>query len=202
MPRLVDSEARRRDLAECALAIAESDGLEAVTVAHVARRAGVSVGHVQHWYPAKENLLVATYSAALARSTDRIDDLVTTGESRGATIRDMLAAALAELLPTDDTRRGEARVRAQFHGRAITDTRFADTERAAMRLLAQRIATALANGYECGETAAGVDPDRAACELLALATGLATLSLTDDHPAEELIAARLAELLPHPCRRP
>ena len=58
MPRHADHDARRRQLADAALHVALDQGLDRVSVPRIAAQAGVSVGLVQHYFPAKAALVV------------------------------------------------------------------------------------------------------------------------------------------------
>ena len=60
MPKQVDHAERRATLARAALELCAREGLAAVTVGLVAQQAGVSKGLVQHYFPAKTDLLRAT----------------------------------------------------------------------------------------------------------------------------------------------
>lgn len=202
MTRHAAPEERRLQLAEAALAVAAEVGLDAVTVARVAAQAGVSVGLVQHHFPTKQELMVQVYGRALERVLSRVAEVVAGRESAGSSIRDTMVAGLAELLPTDADRRAEAAVRAQFHGRAVTDQALAEQAAGTREAVLAQVAQAVTNGRECGETAAGADPIRAAWGLWALTDGLAaTMLATPDVPAVEVLTDTVTRVFPHPCTR-
>ncbi|NLZ97477.1 MAG: TetR family transcriptional regulator, partial [Micrococcus sp.] len=50
MPKIVDHEQRRRELAQAIWSIIALRGLSAVTLRSVAAEAGVSMGTVQHYF--------------------------------------------------------------------------------------------------------------------------------------------------------
>lgn len=202
MTRHVAPSERRLQLAEAALAVAAEGGLEAVTVARVAAEAGVSVGLVQHHFPTKHELMVQAHARALERVLGRVAEVVAAREAAGSSIRDTMVAGLVELLPTDDTRQAEARVRAQFQGRAVTDPALAAPAAGTRDAVLTQVAQAVVNGRECGETAAGADPTQAAWALWALTDGLAsTMLATSDVPALEVLTTAVTEVFPHPCWR-
>ena len=60
MPRVVDHEERRRQIATAVSDIAATRGLSDVSFREVAARAGVSVSLVQHYFGDKANLLMTT----------------------------------------------------------------------------------------------------------------------------------------------
>ncbi|MEV4398410.1 TetR/AcrR family transcriptional regulator [Nonomuraea sp. NPDC049607] len=60
MPKQVDHAARRAEIAHAALRLCAHDGLAGVSMGRVAQEAGVSKGLVQHYFPAKADLLRAS----------------------------------------------------------------------------------------------------------------------------------------------
>ncbi|MDH2424976.1 TetR family transcriptional regulator [Sphaerisporangium sp. TRM90804] len=57
MPKRVDHEARRAEIARAALRLCVREGLASVTIGRVAAEAAISKGLVQHYFPTKEALL-------------------------------------------------------------------------------------------------------------------------------------------------
>lgn len=57
MPKQVDAEARRAELAAAARRVILRDGLEATTLREVAREAGWSIGVLAHYFDTKDELL-------------------------------------------------------------------------------------------------------------------------------------------------
>ena len=107
MPKRVDHEERRRQIAEALLRTAAVRGLHAAGMREVAAEAGVSLRLVQYYFGTKEELLLAAmqYLAARfsARAVARFKEASRSGGP--ASPRDVIAAILAEALPADDERR-------------------------------------------------------------------------------------------------
>ncbi|MGW0481981.1 TetR/AcrR family transcriptional regulator [Nonomuraea sp. NPDC003214] len=57
MPKQVDHDARREEIARAALRLCVREGLASVTVGRVAAEAGISKGLVQHYFATKEALV-------------------------------------------------------------------------------------------------------------------------------------------------
>ena len=57
MPKVVDHELRRRELARAALRVIGRDGLEAATTRAVADESGWSTGVLKHYFDDKDHLL-------------------------------------------------------------------------------------------------------------------------------------------------
>ena len=90
MPKVVDHEERRSELAAAVWRLASRDGLEAVTVRRVAEEAGWSTGAVVHYFADKEDLLLFAFSTV----ADRVRTRLTKAESehdRAARARPRLA---------------------------------------------------------------------------------------------------------------
>ena len=79
MPKHVDHDQRRREIAAAVARLAATEGLQGITFREVASEAGVSVSLVQHYFGTKENLLVRTLNirseAMGERILARLDDL-------------------------------------------------------------------------------------------------------------------------------
>src|SRR5256885_2732805 len=111
MPRRTDHDARRRRIAEALLRLAGRDGLDAVSLRHVAAEAAVSMGQVQHYFATKGEMLRFALDVVSERVADRIGRRVAALTDDG---RDdpytLVRTMLAELLPLDEERRLEAYV--------------------------------------------------------------------------------------------
>ncbi|GHJ47928.1 hypothetical protein Cs7R123_52700 [Catellatospora sp. TT07R-123] len=104
MPKIVDQQARRALIADTAVRIIGTRGIEAASVRTIAAEAGVSAGAVQRCFATKEELLrfvlghlntafTARVLARMARTSDPADDAVG------------LRVIIDEMLPLDDERR-------------------------------------------------------------------------------------------------
>ena len=155
MPRVADHDARHGQITDAVQRLIVRHGLTAVTVARTAAEAGMSVGLVQHYFTAKDEMLLATFTRVNGRFTARVDELVNRGEAEGRTIAEMLRQALAELMPLDDARRAEFLVRLAFADQAAHNARLAAVQRETLVGIRSRVAQAIANGTVCGEVARG-----------------------------------------------
>ena len=103
MPKLVDHDDRRADVAEAVWRVASREGLQAATIRSVAAESGWSSGALRHYFPTKKALILFAIDQALADIQDRVDRLDFSLIDR-LTIQKLLE----ELLPLDATRRREA----------------------------------------------------------------------------------------------
>jgi AcrR family transcriptional regulator len=173
MPRTADHDLRRAQIAEAAHRLIAHAGLDAATMAAVAREAGFSVGLVQHYFHSKDELLLFTYRRMTESQLERIMRLVAEGEAAKRTIAAILLTGLPQLWPLDDRRRAEYRIARAFHARALDNPTVASVAKETAAMLRAQIARAVGNGKHCGEVAPGTDAELAAVRLSALLEGLA-----------------------------
>lgn len=113
MPKVVDRERRRGDLAKAAARVVSRIGLEGVTVQAVAAEAGCSAGSIAHYFRNKDELLVH----ALQVATEALI-LPLRGPSDSFGTLDSLRSIAAGSLPLDAARECDWRVRLAFWTRA------------------------------------------------------------------------------------
>ncbi|MFJ9409375.1 TetR/AcrR family transcriptional regulator [Streptomyces sp. NPDC101393] len=164
MPKQVDHESRRRQIADAVCRLADERGLEGVTLRDVAARAEVSMGAVQRCFRTKEEMLVF----ALTHIGERVAARVTSRlvESPAQSARTALGHAATEVSLLREEHRAEARVWLAFVAQAAVSPSLAEILRANYAEL-QTVFSRLV-----GEAATGADPDREARTLLALTDGL------------------------------
>lgn len=108
MPKMVDHEARRRELAGAVWRVIAARGPEAVTIREVAAEAGWSSGAMRHYLPTRDDLLVFAFRLAGERASERIRG------AGGAPVERILE----EAMPLDEERRQEALIWFAFVGLA------------------------------------------------------------------------------------
>ncbi|MEO9323240.1 TetR family transcriptional regulator C-terminal domain-containing protein [Nocardioides sp. C4-1] len=114
MPRLIDHDARRAELAEAVWRVITRDGVGRVSVRTVAAEAGVSAGSLRHVLPSKGLMLAAAMDLVVARTTERF-----LAHPPGVRTRAGARRMLAELLPLDDERRLEMQVHLALAAEAV-----------------------------------------------------------------------------------
>jgi AcrR family transcriptional regulator len=115
MPKVVDHDARRRELAAAVWRVICARGPGAVTIRDVAAEAGWSSGALRHYLPTREELLVFAFQLAGERAAERIR---AAGDAQ-------VGELLEQALPLDAERRQEAVIWFAFVGLAPTDPRLA-----------------------------------------------------------------------------
>ena len=151
MPKVVDHDPRRQELAEATWRLIRREGLEAVSVRKVAREAGVSPGSLRHYFTSQSELL----AYALRMVGERIEQRIRSLEP-GQTLEDHVQALIEQVLPLDEERATEAVIWLAFVGKALVDPELAklatETHNALYHLFHQLIKAMVRHGALPRET--------------------------------------------------
>ena len=202
MPKRVDHEERRQQIAEALLRAAAARGLHATGMREVAAEAGVSLRLVQYYFGTKEDLLQAAMQQLAARFAERGLARIrrTTPADGPSRPRDIIAAILTEGLPADEERRTFTTLYTAYFALSLTDPALAITplirnSDAVINVVAAQLrASQAADG-----TPADLDPDLEAVSLLAMSAGLGTSILggqSSPRQAQAVIDYHLDRLFP------
>jgi AcrR family transcriptional regulator len=186
VPRRVDHEERRRQIAEAVWRLAGRSGLEDVTLRHVASEAEVSPRLVQYYFGTREQLLLGALEIlnadAEARAQERLSSV------RESDLRALVRGVLLELLPLDDERRARHVVYAAYFVRFLTDTALADVARDAAPALESLLATLIRQAQELGQVSDAVRVPAEAAHLVAAAEGLQSQVLLGQRSPDDAVA--------------
>ena len=167
MPRAVDHEERREEIADAVWRVIEREGLEGTSLRDIAREAGHTTGVISHYFRDKRELMGFAFGLVVERSAARIARAIR---------EDGVFEALAELLPLDEERRREATVWLVLMAASLSDPalaeelreRYEEARRAMMPIFREVLGGAK-----------GDDPEDVGDELLAAVDGLTVHALTD-----------------------
>ncbi|MGV9776893.1 TetR/AcrR family transcriptional regulator [Streptosporangium sp. NPDC003464] len=208
MPRVADHDQRRAQIARAFQRLLAAEGFAAASFSRMATEAGVSVGLIQHYFAGKDVLLHFAYEDAVSRMGERVRVRVRDGEAARLPIAEVLFDSLAELLPLDEERDLEYRVRQGLQAQALHHAGLADVARRAGGDLLGYVTSVVENGMERGEVEPGADAVLAARMILATVQGLAdqvALSGADAFSARDVLrraVARPAPRVGHPRPEP
>jgi AcrR family transcriptional regulator len=188
MPKVVDHEQRREELAAAVWRLASRDGLDAVTIRRVSAEAGWSTGALHHYFSDKEELLLFAFSTV----ADRVRMRLAEAAERTTEPLELARAWLVAGLPIDNEQQAEVRVWFAFLGLALTRPAFARAQRLTYRAWRARVAELLQEAQARGDVRADVDLSAAAAALVALVDGLAVQATFEPRA---LSARRQAELV-------
>jgi AcrR family transcriptional regulator len=187
VPKLVDREAKRREILEVTWRLMATRGADAATMREIAREAGYANGALAHYFANKDALIEAAYVYVFDRTNDRIREA--TAGLRGLAA---LRAFLVEVLPTTELTLLEARIVLPFWSRTVADQRFAELNDRAMQRWRQELRDLLRQAREDGDVTAAVPDEVLSEQLLAMAMGMQVLATT--HGAPTPAATQLAVL--------
>jgi AcrR family transcriptional regulator len=195
VPRTVDADQRRRELAEAVWRVIRRDGVPGASVRTVAREAGTSMGALRHWFATQDELLHFAMTLVVERARSRAEAVA----ASGGPLVPRLLRVLEETLPLDDERRAETEVWLALTARALVDPRLAELrDRSGAELSAfctQVVRVLVAEGAARAELDVGLEGER----LYAVLDGLAVHAVTRPSAlppdrAREVLAAHLAAL--------
>jgi AcrR family transcriptional regulator len=189
VPKIVDHEERRRELAEAVWRVILCDGVEGVSVRNVAAEAGWSTGALRHYFGTKEELLASAARLLEGRVVGRLQ-----AKLRDLAPRQSVRAVLCELLPLDEERRMEGRIWFAYASRSLVDRRIAEEYAIVfdgVRQLCRAVTDDLAR---VGYLAPGLDPVLEAGRLHATVDGLAVHGLLGRMSEGEMLAVLDAHL--------
>ncbi|MDQ2743591.1 MAG: TetR/AcrR family transcriptional regulator, partial [Chloroflexota bacterium] len=167
MPKQVDHQVRRRLIAEALWRVTVRQGLEEVSLRHVATEAGVSMGLVQHYFASKDEMLLFALETLNQHVSHRVAESVAARPDRNEP-RALVRAVLLEMLPLDQERRDDAVVGFAFLAQAAVRPAIATTLQASFAQLQDFVVGEIHRAQEAGETRPGLDPERETLTLLAL----------------------------------
>ena len=116
MPKQVDREQRREELAAALWRLVLRDGIEAASLRRVAAEAGWSAGSLRHYFATQSELLTFAMELVVQRVTGRVEAITPTDDAR-----DTAERVLHEVLPLDAERHAEMQVWLAFTARALVE---------------------------------------------------------------------------------
>jgi AcrR family transcriptional regulator len=199
MPKVVDHEQRRRQIADALLRVAGARGLHQAGLREVAAEAGVSVRLIQYYFGTKEQLLLYATQYLAARLGERWQVRLQ-AVGAGAGPRAIIEAILAVALPDDEDSRVFHVIWTSYLALSLTDPGLdlgplvRDSN-----VVIDVIAAQLRKAQEAGQLPSGTDTRMEATSLVALSAGLSNSVLIGDRDAAQawaVIRYQLDRLLP------
>jgi AcrR family transcriptional regulator len=114
MPKIVDHDQRRDQIALVACRVVAENGFDQATIVRIAREAGYTTGMVAHYFDTKQDIIIAALRLVLRRSEERLT-------RRAGDAPAELLTLLCESLPIDEQRYIECAFWAAFWGQVSAD---------------------------------------------------------------------------------
>ncbi|MBM2618930.1 TetR family transcriptional regulator C-terminal domain-containing protein [Actinoplanes sp. LDG1-06] len=124
MPKVVDHEARRRELAAAVGRVIARDGVAEVSIRSVAAESGWSSGALRHYFATRGELLAFACEQVIDQVTERI-----TGMDTPDGVREAVLAVLLETMPVDERRHAEATIAFSFLALGLGDPALAAVQK-------------------------------------------------------------------------
>jgi len=116
MPKIVDHDERRDQIALVACRVVAENGFDQATIVRIAREAGYTTGMVAHYFDTKQDIIIAALRLILRRIEERLT------KPSGDVQADLLTV-LCEALPLDEHRYIECAFWTAFWGQVSADKR-------------------------------------------------------------------------------
>jgi AcrR family transcriptional regulator len=189
VPKIVDHDQRRADIAAAARRVLRRDGIDHLTVRNVAGEAGLSPGALRHYFPRQDDLVCFALEQFVADMRDRIATVDFPTDPFEAAV-----LLVEQVLPLDDERRADMEVWFGYTERARFHPMLREVSLASQDALVTLALSALRHLEAAGRLTDGLDLDLEADRLHALIDGLALHSYM--HP-ERLPPDRLRQVVRH-----
>lgn len=128
MPKIVDHDARRRELVEASWAVIAEEGLEGLTMRKVAKAANCTTGRITHYFADREALILASLQTSNLATSKRVSDII----GSDLEVYEKLLAMAEQTLPLDEERRIEVKVWLAFWSAATVNKALAKENDARM----------------------------------------------------------------------
>jgi AcrR family transcriptional regulator len=172
MPRLIDHDARARQIGEAVLRVLVAEGLSSLSVRKVADEAGIGTASLRRAFPTQDALQAWCFTFVRERVAARIGALP--GAGRG-----FVLSLLEQLLPLDDDRRAELVAQLQLATLAITQPHLREASAGLARDVRSVCSAAIEELVRAGELSDSLDLDAATDSLHATLDGIALQALLD-----------------------
>ncbi|MFI9402060.1 TetR/AcrR family transcriptional regulator [Nocardia sp. NPDC052316] len=187
MPKQVDHQERRQQIAAAVCRLAATHGLEGVSLRHVAAEAGVSMGRVQHYFKTKDEMLLFTFGTISEGIEHRVTQAVS-ALPQPPDARSLVRALLVEMMPIGDHAKAEMPMWIAFFARAVVEPQLAELLRHGTRSLHGFVAEQIGNARPTSDLTS-IDADREADILLSLTDGLMMRLMVGGIDPETALAA-------------
>ncbi|MGQ4598964.1 TetR family transcriptional regulator C-terminal domain-containing protein [Nocardia sp. R6R-6] len=186
MPKIVDHDERRREIAAVVWRLIATRGLSAVSMRTIAEEAGYANGALATYFAGKDELLRFAFAHIYQATNERVAHLI--GDARGLV---GLRIFCREVMPLTDETLLEARLATTLWQRAMYDPAMAQLNTDVMDAWRTRIAGFLDDARTAGEIDADVDT---ALETDALLTSLMGMQVMGVLTRETFDPARQVEI--------
>jgi len=187
MPKVVDHEARRREIIDVVWRLIATDGLEAVTTRRIAEASGYANGVLLYYFKNKDEVITAAFEYVFDATNARVDAVCPDRYGLPG-----LRVLCLEVMPLDHTRYLEARIVIAFWQQALSSPERSALFRERMMQWREEMSTRLEQAQADGDVSSDVDIAATVDELMAMLMGLQALAVLT--PEDATPQRQLAQL--------
>ncbi|WP_108834326.1 TetR/AcrR family transcriptional regulator [Actinomyces sp. Marseille-P3109] len=188
MPKLIDHDRRREEIAEATWRVIHAEGISGVSIRTVAAEAGISTGSIRHVFPSKSELLTHATELVGRRAWVRIQRHLDEPDPRELVLR-----VLEELLPLDAERQLEMEVTVALIAEAPGDLRVREVLDESYETVREVCRRLIARLHRAGLTVPDLDVEAETTALHGVVDGLAIHLLINPDPGFRRQALRMVE---------
>jgi len=187
MPKVVDHDVRREEVAEATWRVIAANGVEGATLREIAREAGFTTGVIHHYFRNRDELMAFAYELIAEQNATRLTEILASLPPGMPRVR----AAVEALVPRE-LQSGRAASLLGFWSSAVVDERHRALNLASYGRYQALVREQVADAIRVGDLPRHLDPDDVTDQLIALGEGLFVRAALDP---ERYTAERRAHLV-------
>jgi AcrR family transcriptional regulator len=167
MPKVVNHDARREEVAEATWRVIAAHGVDGATLREIAREAGFTTGVIHHYFRDRDELMAFAYELIAEQNADKLRDLLRTLPAGMPRVR-----ASVEALVPRELKSGRVASLLGFWSSAVVNDRHRALNLASYGRFRALVREQVEEAIGVGDLPRHLDPDDTADQLIALGEGL------------------------------
>ncbi len=193
---------KRQEILDAATRCIARDGFQGASTADICREAGISPGHLYHYFESKEEIVTALTAAGLERVAERFAEMMQSDDAIGALIGEI---GRYKGKKRDPQNRAMSRMMLEMLVEAGRNPEIARIVQKNSAMLRALLVDFIESGQLRGQIDPGLDSKLAAGMILSVMDGMRTLTIRDPEAdiggSLEMLQTLLARLLSPPGKR-
>lgn len=180
---------KRQEILSAARRCFERSGLKGASIAHICKEAGISPGHLYHYFKSKDAIVATLSEAWLDNISRRFEQLPI---EEGGVVAS-LVEEISQLVPSGPNARSQLVF--EMLAESTRNAGMAKLVQAHSRRLRSILANVLRQGQQRGAIDPALDPETTATIMIAMIDGLKALPLRDPEADRRAVADMLQQTL-------
>jgi AcrR family transcriptional regulator len=106
MPKIVNHDIRKKQIAKASWRVILEHGMEGATVRNIAKEAGLSLGALRHYFSTQDELLDYAMNLVIEKATERINKIII----KELPLKEKILHIMLEMVPTNEETMAEMEV--------------------------------------------------------------------------------------------